>query len=589
NEQVSIFSNSSTLVKLLAPGENIKAPLPGGDFKTSSGTSMASPHVAGAFALARQKSPLASVPTILSALSMTGVKITDKRNNVVRPRIQIDAALNYLETAAPPNPIPLPPTELSATANSSSMITLRWKDNSNNESGFLIRRRTETEYGWSIIGRVSQGVTSFQHTSLRPGMTYYYSVIAFNPTGESEMSNEAPGRTPESGPAAPTRLTATVRGSSEIILNWQDNSNEESGYRIYRRRGNDDGWARLLTVGANLTSLRVEGLNPGMVYYFAISAVGRKGESALSNEVSTMTGLMPPAAPSALRAVPMSTTKISISWQDNSGNELGFRIRRRVGSAQSWSVIADVGANVTSYDDTGLEPGSTCYYLVTSINTAGESVLPTETMAVTLINDGISIPESPSELIAMAKSNSNVELQWIDNSTSEMGFQIWECAGTNSQWRLVAMVNADTTDFEREGLLAGQTYSYRIRSYNGAGESVESNQVTVMVPKMNFTPLGNNQSISHDINRFESLYFRIYAPVGVQQLTIETAGDGNVDLYLRAENQPNRLLFNCRSMRNGSNERCTIPLPQAGNWHILAYANYPMSSRFRISASYTMK
>lgn len=588
-EQVSSFSNSSTLVKLLAPGENIKSSIPGGDYRLSSGTSMAAPHVSGAFALARQKAPHASVATILSSLTMTGVRVTDPRNNVTRPRIQVDAALSYLATTTPPNPIPSPPSDLTATASSRSMITLRWRDNSNNENGFLIRRRTDTEYGWSIIGRVPQGVNSFQHTNLRPGMTYYYSIIAFNATGESEMSNEAYEQTPDSGPAAPTRLAATVLGKSEIVLNWQDNSNEETGYRIYRRRGNGDGWVRILTVGANLTSLRLGGLNQGMVYYFAISAVSRSGESGLSNEVSTMTGLFAPRAPSAVRAVPMSTSKISLSWQDNSDNELGFRVRRRLALNQDWEIIAEVGANITSYDDRDLPSGANCYYLVTALNTAGESALSGETMAVTLLNDGLSIPESPSDLIAMANSNSNVELQWIDNSTSEMGFQIWEQAGSTSQWRLVAMISADTTTFERNGLLAGESYTYLIRSYNGAGESVDSNKVSVMVPKMNFIPLGNNQTVSQDIDRFESRYFRIYAPAGVQQLTIETGGDGNIDLYLRAENQPNRLFFNCRSMHSGSNERCTIKLPQAGNWHILAYGNHPLASRFTISARYTMK
>lgn len=588
-EQVSSFSNSSTLVKLLAPGENIKSSIPGGDYRFSSGTSMAAPHVSGAFALARQKAPHASVAMILSSLTMTGVRITDPRNNVTRPRIQVDAALNYLATTIPPNPIPFPPSDLTATASSRSMITLRWRDNSNNEQGFLIRRRTDTEYGWSIIGQVPPGVNSFQHTNLRPGLTYYYSIIAFNATGESEMSNEAYGRTPDSGPAGPTRLAATVLGKSEIVLNWQDNSNEETGYRIYRRRGNGDGWARILTVGANLTSLRLGGLNPGMVYYFAISAVSRSGESELSNEVSTMTGLLPPRAPSAVRAVPMSTSKISLSWQDNSDNELGFRIRRRLALNKEWETIAEVGANTTSYDDRNLPSGASCYYLVTALNTAGESALSGETMAATLLNDGLSIPESPSDLIAMANSNSNVELQWIDNSTSEMGFQVWEQAGSTSQWRLVAMISADTTTFERNGLLAGEIYTYLIRSYNGAGESVDSNKVSVMVPKMNFIPLGNNQTVGLDIDRFEKLYFRIYAPAGVQQLTIETGGDGNVDLYLRAENQPNQLFFNCRSMHAGSNERCTIKLPQAGNWHILAYGNHPLASRFTISARYTMK
>lgn len=55
---------------------------------------MATPHVAGAFAVLRSKVPTASVDTLLDALRDTGVSITDPANGIAKPRIQIDAALN---------------------------------------------------------------------------------------------------------------------------------------------------------------------------------------------------------------------------------------------------------------------------------------------------------------------------------------------------------------------------------------------------------------------------------------------------------------------------------------------------------------
>lgn len=57
---------------------------------------MATPHVAGAFAVLRSKVPTASVDTLLDALRDTGVSITDPANGIAKPRIQIDAALNVL-------------------------------------------------------------------------------------------------------------------------------------------------------------------------------------------------------------------------------------------------------------------------------------------------------------------------------------------------------------------------------------------------------------------------------------------------------------------------------------------------------------
>ena len=95
-EAVSRFSNSAPQLDLLAPGQGILTSVPGDGFDSFDGTSMAAPHVAGAWALLRSKAPTASVPQLLSVLSRTGVPVTDSRNDLVRPRIQVDVALDAL-------------------------------------------------------------------------------------------------------------------------------------------------------------------------------------------------------------------------------------------------------------------------------------------------------------------------------------------------------------------------------------------------------------------------------------------------------------------------------------------------------------
>jgi len=92
-ESVSSFSNSYPYLSLLAPGETITSAIPGGGFAEKDGTSMAAPHVAGAWAILKQRNPNATVEQVLSALQGSGVPITDARNGVITPRIQIDQAL----------------------------------------------------------------------------------------------------------------------------------------------------------------------------------------------------------------------------------------------------------------------------------------------------------------------------------------------------------------------------------------------------------------------------------------------------------------------------------------------------------------
>jgi subtilisin family serine protease len=93
SDQVSDFSNAASMLKLLAPGSDINSSVTGGVFGVKSGTSMATPHVAGAWAVLKSKKPSASVDEVLAAFSSTGVSITDWRGNALaRPRIRVDQA-----------------------------------------------------------------------------------------------------------------------------------------------------------------------------------------------------------------------------------------------------------------------------------------------------------------------------------------------------------------------------------------------------------------------------------------------------------------------------------------------------------------
>ncbi|MBW2667731.1 MAG: S8 family serine peptidase, partial [Deltaproteobacteria bacterium] len=92
SDVVSSFSNSDTFLSLLAPGGLIQSAVPGGGYEVWNGTSMVTPHVAGAWAILKQYSPTASVTGVLSALQNTGLPVTDSRNSVTKSRIRILSA-----------------------------------------------------------------------------------------------------------------------------------------------------------------------------------------------------------------------------------------------------------------------------------------------------------------------------------------------------------------------------------------------------------------------------------------------------------------------------------------------------------------
>jgi hypothetical protein len=119
--------------------------------------------------------------------------------------------------------------------------------------------------------------------------------------------------------------------------------------------------------------------NQGVPSVAAMMSIGGSGGGTPPGDPP---GLEPPAAPSNLTATRLNNTRIRINWQDNSNNEDGFKIERSTDGV-NFTQIATVGANTTSFTNSGLSRNTTYYYRVRAFNQAGDSAYSNVASATT--------------------------------------------------------------------------------------------------------------------------------------------------------------------------------------------------------------
>ncbi|HXH90901.1 MAG TPA: S8 family serine peptidase [Thermoanaerobaculia bacterium] len=213
DDAVAGFSDSTSELDLLAPGDGnathpgITSSVPGGGYAAYWGTSMAAPHVAGALAILRQKSPSASAGLLLSDLATTGVLLSDPQNQVTKPRINILAALSADHTP------PSPPGSLVAAPTAPTSVSLSWTASSD-EHGigqYSVQRRSFSTASFIEVGTSTS--LSYADTSVAANSTYQYQIKAVDTSGNmSAASNSVRATTILFSDDPLMVLTTSIRG-----------------------------------------------------------------------------------------------------------------------------------------------------------------------------------------------------------------------------------------------------------------------------------------------------------------------------------------------------------------------------------------
>ncbi len=379
-------------------------------------------------------------------------------------------------TNATSTSFPNPLTGLAGAATSHSTVSLSWAD-ATYETNYRIERQTPSlGSGWIVAGTVGANTTSFVDTALSENQTYNYRVFATNGWGESApTSTEA-----KTLLAAPTNVFATSFSGSQIDLYWTDNSQFEGSYFIEQSSTGTGNWVQVATAGADETQFSVSGsFNSLTTYYFRVRAYANGNGSTYSkySDIASVTTAAYPNQPTNLTATVVSASELSLQWSDTS-NETGYRIEEQFSG--TWATLTTLGANVASYQVTGLAAGSAHTYRVIALNASGWSIPSSSANATTM-------PQIPTFTVTIP-SGTQISINWITPLDDSIETRIEGSADGVYNWLPIDTVSQAGSTYTSPYLrFSGSTkYYFRLALYQYSPLYVSAYSPTVEATSLAF-------------------------------------------------------------------------------------------------------
>jgi hypothetical protein len=387
------------------------------------------------------------------------------------------------------------PTGLTATAVAFDTVDLSWTDASSNETGFRVERAVLSVGSFSVIGQTAADVATFRDTTASGSTDYVYRVFATNAVGDSAPSNSSTVTTPPdiSAPNAPTGLTAQSTLATQVNLAWSDNSSNETGFKI-ERRVSGGSFVLIATVAAGVAQFADTSVIGGLSFDYRVRATNQGVDSAPSNIATVSTPAIPASPPSGLTATVISSSRVDLSWTDNSSNETGFRIERRVAGGGNFATVASTAANVRIAQDTSVSAQTTYEYRVKALRGSVESE-PSSVVAASTPAAGA--PAAPTNLAVSAVSRTQMNLTWTDNATNETGYRVERREAGLGAFSTLQTLAANSTAFSDATATSGTAYDYRVFASNASGDSPSSNVALVYsIVYVRYTRKGDTTSVT---------------------------------------------------------------------------------------------
>jgi parallel beta-helix repeat protein len=228
-----------------------------------------------------------------------------------------------------------------------------------------------------LIHSVSKDTNQFIVKDLVEETDYNLTIIAFDLFNlNSTFSNIVSTTTNDAtAPAAPTKLNATVASDSQIWLSWDANTESDlAGYIVYINDTNNNQFGKFHVrhiLGATDTKYTVTGLAEQTTYHFKLKAFDYvPNNSSFSGVASgTTLDLTPPSTPTELNVFNATESSLTISWTPPPESDVMFyRLYWSLSHDGPFTLNDSVVTNKTIFVDSGLDEGTTYYYIVIAID-----------------------------------------------------------------------------------------------------------------------------------------------------------------------------------------------------------------------------
>lgn len=432
------------------------------------------------------ESSWSSWKTILDDIDPDSTSVTDKTtgDGTFRYRLSIntESIKGYSNISNPITRL-FSPTNLECIPVSVGRIDLKWTNPSGSDYNLRVERKKVSASSYTTLAILDSNISTYSDSNnIELNKGYYYRITAFNTKSGSAASSEHYIST--SPPTPAYSLKADIIATNKVKLDWDDDSNNELGF-IVERKVNSANFSQIATVLANTTTYTDNTLSIDNTYTYRVIPYNPYGNAkSYTNELSISTSLIKDP-PVSLKAVPISSSQIDLTWIYADLSNYSTAIERKKGSSGSWQVITTLPAGFTSFNDTKLSADSQYYYRVKSViddNVYSRSYPQTGVSANTKLI-------APKELKAKWSSSDTIKLTWRGQSYGEKHFII-ERKTDNGSYIKVATTSSDNGDYWYDfGLTSGKNYTYRLKSVNGDNSSDYSKEITV--ESFSITPPSN--------------------------------------------------------------------------------------------------